>query len=208
MENKIEWKDVEDSLGYQVSNTGLVKRLPYERVHNINKTNFTTKERLLKPNSNNSKGYLRLLVRYKHYDLVESVHRLVAKAFISNPENKPQVNHIDGNKLNNDMLNLEWVDNFENARHAVLNLPKRKHRKGEGLHSNILTEEAVRAIPDLLRKNKSKAAVARDLGVSPTTITEITSGRSWRHLGLFTPRPRKCEKYFKEIRYVPTTTER
>jgi hypothetical protein len=59
MENKIEWKDVEDSLGYQVSNTGLVKRLPYERVHNINKTNFTTKERLFTPRPRKCEKYFK-----------------------------------------------------------------------------------------------------------------------------------------------------
>ena len=68
-----------------------------------------------------SKGYerVRLTVDRKKYSL--KVHREVAKAFIPNPENKPQVNHIDGNKSNNAASNLEWVTNAENAHHAMEN---------------------------------------------------------------------------------------
>ncbi len=66
------------------------------------------------------------------------VHRLVAKAFIPNPDNKREVNHIDGNKLNNDVCNLEWVTSSENKRHAfdtglkIYNLPTLGIKKGKG----------------------------------------------------------------------------
>ena len=66
----------------------------------------------------NEKGYLRVDLfdecgKRKHH----RVHRLVANAFIANPENKPQVNHIDGNKQNNSVTNLEWVTDEENKTH-------------------------------------------------------------------------------------------
>jgi hypothetical protein len=66
-------------------------------------------------------GYVKLtlLNRYKPKTFV--IHRLVAQAFIPNPENKPEVNHIDGNKLNNHVSNLEWCTRIENYRHAVSN---------------------------------------------------------------------------------------
>lgn len=59
-------------------------------------------------------GYKCVKLNGKH----ESIHRLVAKAFIPNPENKPEVNHIDGNKQNNHVSNLEWVTSKENINHG------------------------------------------------------------------------------------------
>ncbi|ASN67836.1 hypothetical protein 7AX1_20 [uncultured Caudovirales phage] len=63
----------------------------------------------------NKKGYLFVRLRYHS----PKIHRLVAKAFIPNPENKSQVNHIDGNKESNRLENLEWVSNSENREHAI-----------------------------------------------------------------------------------------
>ena len=65
-----------------------------------------------------AKGYQRVRITVQREKLTLKVHREVAKAFIPNPDNKPQVNHIDGNKDNNAVENLEWVTNKENAAHA------------------------------------------------------------------------------------------
>ena len=62
----------------------------------------------------NKKGYLRVDLRNENGRKHFKIHRLVAKAFIPNPDGKPQVNHIDGNKSNNSVTNLEWVTNKEN----------------------------------------------------------------------------------------------
>lgn len=65
------------------------------------------------------KGYHRIRITINRVKMSFKVHRLVAKAFIENPNNLPQVNHIDGNKDNNQVSNLEWISNKDNANHAV-----------------------------------------------------------------------------------------
>ena len=112
-----EWRDIPGFEGrYQVSNLGRVKSLPREVSNYTGK--LLVKEKILKQR-HDFKGYMRIDLKDntgKHRYL--GVHRLVALAFIPNPDNKPQINHIDGNKENNMLNNLEWVNNSENQLHA------------------------------------------------------------------------------------------
>ncbi len=102
------WKDIYGYEGaYKVSNLG--------RIQSLLRKN--TKGKILNPAKNN-RGYLRLGLCFKGKIRYDSVHRLVAEAFIPNPKNLPEVNHIDGNKLNNRVENLEWVTKGENQIHA------------------------------------------------------------------------------------------
>lgn len=95
---------------YEVSNTGKIRSLNY-------KNSGLIKE--LKP-AKDKKGYLRtsILMQNGKYKTIK-VHREIAKAFIPNPNNLPQVNHNDGNKENNTVSNLEWSTNIDNAHHAI-----------------------------------------------------------------------------------------
>ena len=113
------WKDIKEFEGrYQISNYGRVKTLK-KFVNNNPKSKeigYYTKEKILKP-FYNPKGYQLVRLYKNNHNYTKKIHRLVAKAFIPNLENKPQINHIDGNKKNNNVNNLEWVTNQENQTH-------------------------------------------------------------------------------------------
>lgn len=111
MERNEIWKDIPESHGrYQVSSLGRVKG-PYGKILALHEW---------------KSGYLgaSIHIRVDKRRLMR-VHRLVATAFIPNPEGKPQVNHIDGNKKNNRVENLEWCTASENSRHCIDVLGKR-----------------------------------------------------------------------------------
>ena len=103
-----QWKDIKGYEGrYQVSNLGRVRTCISQ---------FAEQE-FLSISPTHDKRYLRTFLYKNGKRNFFSVHRLVAQAFIPNPDNKPQVNHIDGNRWNNTASNLEWATPLENTRH-------------------------------------------------------------------------------------------
>lgn len=112
------WKDIPNYEGlYQASNLGRIKSLNRIIMRKDNKI-YTQKEKILKP-AKNHKGYLHCSLTKDFKTKKISVHRLVAQTFISNSNNLPQVNHIDGNKQNNQTNNLEWITNYDNIQHSI-----------------------------------------------------------------------------------------
>jgi NUMOD4 motif-containing protein/HNH endonuclease len=110
------------------------------------------------------------------------VCRLIAKAFIPNPENKPTVNHKDGNKRNDRVSNLEWATSSEQGLHAYrlgLSTPTR----GEANGTSIATNEIVLELRRRHRtENISYKELAREYGLSHYTIGDIVRGDTWKHI--------------------------
>ena len=126
--------------------------------------------RTVKPQINGT-GYYRVGICGK----LQFVHRLVAKKYIPNPENKPQVNHKDGNKLNNCVENLEWVTNRENSIHALKNGMMRIEEHHQFAKLKRAQVAFIKSHDDMSRKE-----LAELFNVSPRTITDIRKGRTWK----------------------------
>tara|TARA_R110000772_G_scaffold263872_1_gene383918 strand:+ start:44 stop:577 length:534 start_codon:yes stop_codon:yes gene_type:complete len=137
---KEEWILIKGSGVYYVSNTAKVRSITHD-VRMINgRKRIQIGRELVQAKSR--KGYLMVSVKIDGKKYHTSVHRLIALSFIPNPENKPQVNHIDGNKLNNVISNLEWCTNKENHDHAR-KMGLMKSNTCESHHMSKLTNEEV-----------------------------------------------------------------
>ncbi len=156
---------------YEVSNLG--------RIRNI-KTN-----RILKT-SVNSRGYESILLSLGSKGNIRCIvmHRVIAQLFLPNPDNLPVINHIDGNKLNNKLENLEWCTYLENSRHALeagLFNPPTGTRNGS---SKLTEEDVIFARENYKPRDKECGAnaLARKFGVSKTTMLSALKGNTWAHL--------------------------
>lgn len=107
------WKQIEFNVNYQISNFGKIRSLPRIMYGGKNKKSSRyIKGTILMPQG---RPYFHVKIGTKCY----RIHQLVANYFIPNPENKPVINHKDGNKQNNHVQNLEWCTQKENAEHSV-----------------------------------------------------------------------------------------
>ena len=110
-------------------------------------------------------------------------HRLLGECFIPNPENKPQINHIDGNKHNNSLDNLEWCTNQENIKHSIeTGLKDLSFNKGENNSRSILDNQKVREIKNKLKSGFRNIDLATKYNVSQQLICDIKKYRRWKDI--------------------------
>jgi len=127
----------------------------------------------VKKKTKNAYGYEVVTI---HGHGTKIVHRLIADVFCANPDNKPQVNHLDGNRSNNVHTNLEWCTPMENTHHAM---NTGLFKFGEDSHDAKLTNMQVITIVDALKNGKSCQELADGHGVCEQAINDIKNGRRW-----------------------------
>jgi hypothetical protein len=177
MIQEIIWKPVVGFEGYyEVSNTGLIKRAKGKTIYKDGRIAFFS-ETILKP-SINKKGYLTVYLSKNSKKYSITIHRIVAIAFINNFNNKPQVNHINCDKKDNSVSNLEWCTNSENQYHAVKN---NLISHGELHLSAKLNNIKVIEIRELF-KYKTTKELSFIYNVSISTINSIKYKKTWKRL--------------------------
>lgn len=179
------WKDINGYEGYyQISSQGNVRSVDrFDGVHDRKGT-------VIKPNLKQN-GYLQVGLRKHNTRKWFGVHRLVAIHFIENPNNKPQVNHIDGNKQNNTIENLEWVTEKENQTHAAKrglrdNMPKGERHSNYGKYgeNSRSAKPVIRRDPKTGETKLYKAKIlAKDEGFDVTSISKCCHGKLKTHKG-------------------------
>lgn len=160
------WKTIEDFPDYEISNLGRVR-----------------KGSLLLKQQTTIKDYkvVRLYTEKQVKGL--KVHRLVAFAFLPNPLNRNQINHIDGDKANNKISNLEFCTGSENVQHAIkLGLMKPPFKSGSLNPRAKLTNQDVQKIRQMLSLKIPHSKIALVFNVCNSAISDIASGKNWSHL--------------------------
>lgn len=150
---------------YEISKNGIIRNLNNKKI----KSQYVS-----------DSGYYMVTFSYNNKSKPQRVHRLIALTFIKNPNNYRFINHIDGNKLNNSISNLEWCTHSHNMKHAF----------DTGLVNNTgvkngmskLTEENVIQIKVMLKNGFSQQKIADKFKVSRSCILKINLGKTWTHI--------------------------
>ena len=162
------WKDIpgfEDD--YQASNLGRIRRVIK------NKELFFIRTLIV-----SNRGYHIIHFSINGISKMCRVHRLVAQTFIPNPENKPQINHIDGNKINNHIGNLEWCTAKENDKHAVATgLSSKVGERNANSKLKSFQVRVIRKIDDM-----TEFEIAKIFNISRANVGRIKRKEYWKHI--------------------------
>lgn len=188
------WKDVKGYEGfYQVSSFARVKRLEYLQKNPLSDDLCRHKEKIIKQRFDRY-GYLRIClndVKRKPIKKYITVHRLVAIAFVENPFGETCINHLDNNRSNNNISNLQWCTPRENQQHMY---KQQRHPYGIKVNTNKLTEKQVLEIRKIYggdgRKYRNKKIkgklnqfdIAKKYKVTPANIRSIVHRLIWKHI--------------------------
>lgn len=183
--NLSELKGFENFEGYTISEDGSVFSFK-ETIRDSSTGQIVgtgiTKQPIAIKGSVDSKGYRYIDIKDKEGKRkCPKVHRLVALAFLENKDSKPQINHIDGVKLNNNVDNLEWVTNSENQLHAYklgLQTPhkREKNYQWSGKHENCKKVRQLDLEGNEVKIHNSLAIAGRSVGKNYTTISKVCNG--------------------------------
>lgn len=165
------WKDIDGYEGlYQVSNHGRVKSLNYKR---------TGKAKVLSLKENNC-GRMHVEIRRDGKKKDFLVHRLVASAFIPNPNNYPEINHMDENPKNNATWNLEWCTGLYNVRYSTARHPERalnrKPTDKYGRRLDLMIEQ-IDASGSTVKIWQNSRTIFSETGMSDWSISECCRGK-------------------------------
>jgi len=160
---------------YEVSDLGRVRSIDR---YIMRKGLTPVKGKILVPKLN-KKGYPSVVFHINGKALERNPHRLVAEAFIPNPENKPQVNHINGIKTDCRAVNLEWTTNSENQLHAY-RLGLQPSRAGENNIKAKVTNIIVTKFKTEYNSGRSIKSISVDMGIPIEIFRNIIYGRTWK----------------------------
>ena len=170
MEN---WEKIKGFENYEISNFGRVKRNECTVVYSNGQV---TKYKLKYLNLENSRGYKRVTLCVNSKPKRFLVHRLVAEYFKPNIENKPCVNHIDGQKWNNHAINLEWCTHSENESHSYKKLGK----KTNGIKSRKIPLNEIQKIKRMYVYGVTQREISKMYNVSPSIISLIINNKTYQ----------------------------
>lgn len=177
METEV-WKDVKEFLGYyQVSNLGRYRSV--ERTVTFADGRVRTFEsKILKPFTS-KKGYPTATLSYKGKNYKRYVHRMVAESFLELEEGDVEVNHIDGDKLNNTASNLEWISHSDNLTHFHANS---NSNSGERNNLSVLKDKDIVSIREMSSKGVSSKEISSLYEVDYKTIWRIVTYQTWKYV--------------------------